>query len=365
MACRCRGGSPADDGGRDGLHGVLSPFLTPSDVISAKVLAKSKSQFLFLSNQDNGYKELWQAVWCLQSTSLDYFSNSYHHYFWNQTSERLWSLPERGLKCQTAPPIKRADSETWFHGERGEWFPTSWRNKSPNTSCTPPIQVCSDTVYLREPQLPRRRVQDCPKLRCQSRGPVGTWAPNSLDTYWRNPPWTSDIRCRFTLSPVLRGVGYKSEDPTIPSLGLANLPDQCTGLRETFYLLCCSVAKLCLTLWDPMNCSTPGFPVLHYFLELAQTHFHWVSDAIQPSHPLSPPSAFNLSQHQSLFQWVGSSHQVAKVLELELQHQPFWEISSHLITVGPSATSTPSFSCVQNVTLLTGTQLWWEGAHYE
>ena len=72
-----------------------------------------------------------------------------------------------------------------------------------------------------------------------------------------------------------------------------------------------------------MGCSKPGFPVLPYLLEFAQTHVHWVSDAIQPSHPLSSPSppAFNLSLHQGLFQWNGSSHQVAKVLEL--QHQPF------------------------------------------
>ena len=74
-----------------------------------------------------------------------------------------------------------------------------------------------------------------------------------------------------------------------------------------------------------MDCSTPGFPVLHYLPELAQTHVHWVGDAIQPSHPLlSPsPSALNLSQHQGLFQWVSSSHQVAEVLELQLQHQSF------------------------------------------
>ena len=72
-----------------------------------------------------------------------------------------------------------------------------------------------------------------------------------------------------------------------------------------------------------MNCSTPGFPVLHCLLEFAQTLVHWVCDAIQPSHPLSPasPPALNLSQHQNLFQWVGSSHQVAKVLELQCQHQ--------------------------------------------
>ena len=76
---------------------------------------------------------------------------------------------------------------------------------------------------------------------------------------------------------------------------------------------------------DPMDCSTPGFPVHHQLPELAHTHVHQVSDAIQPSHPLSSPSppAFNLSQHQCLFQWVSSSHQVAKVLEFQLQHQSF------------------------------------------
>ena len=76
---------------------------------------------------------------------------------------------------------------------------------------------------------------------------------------------------------------------------------------------CCSVAQPCPTLW-PHGCSTPGFPVLSYLLKFAQIHVHWVDDAIQPSHPLlSPyPPALNLSQHQGLFQWVGSLHQVAK-----------------------------------------------------
>ena len=74
-----------------------------------------------------------------------------------------------------------------------------------------------------------------------------------------------------------------------------------------------------------MNCSTPGFPVHHQLPESTQTHVHWVSDAIQPSHPLSSPSppAPNPSQHQGLFKWVSSSHQVAKVLEFQLQHQSF------------------------------------------
>ena len=80
----------------------------------------------------------------------------------------------------------------------------------------------------------------------------------------------------------------------------------------------------CVQLCDSMNCSTPGFPVLHHLPEFAQIHVHWVSDAIQPSDPLSSPSsAFNLSQHQGLSQWVSSSCEVAKVLELQLQHQSF------------------------------------------
>ena len=78
-----------------------------------------------------------------------------------------------------------------------------------------------------------------------------------------------------------------------------------------------------LWLWDPVNYSMLGFPVLHHLPEFAQTHVHWVGDAIQVYHPLSPPSlpALNLPQHQGLFLWIDSSYQVAKVLELQLQHQ--------------------------------------------
>ena len=86
-----------------------------------------------------------------------------------------------------------------------------------------------------------------------------------------------------------------------------------------------SVAQSCPTLCDPMNHSPPGLPIHHQLLEFTQTHVHWVGDAIQPSPPLSSPSppALNLSQHQGLFQWVNSSHEVAKVLEFQLQHQSF------------------------------------------
>ena len=76
------------------------------------------------------------------------------------------------------------------------------------------------------------------------------------------------------------------------------------------------VAQSCPSLCNPMNCSMPGLPVHHQLLELAQSHVYWVSDSIQPSHPLLSPSppTFNLSQHQGIFQWVTSLHQVAKVL---------------------------------------------------
>ena len=76
---------------------------------------------------------------------------------------------------------------------------------------------------------------------------------------------------------------------------------------------------------NPMDWSRPGFLVLHQLLEFAQTHIHWIGDAIQPSHPLSSPSppAFKLSQPKDLFQWVSSSHQVAKISEFQLQHQSF------------------------------------------
>ena len=86
-----------------------------------------------------------------------------------------------------------------------------------------------------------------------------------------------------------------------------------------------SVTQSCPSLCDPMDCSIPGFPVHHQLPELTQTHVHRVGDAIQPSHPLSSPSppAFKLSQHQGLFQWVSSLHQVAQVLEFQLQHQSF------------------------------------------
>ena len=112
--------------------------------------------------------------------------------------------------------------------------------------------------------------------------------------------------------------GGKSIDKNI-SLSYWLVTDYC------FLVQFSSVAQSCLTLCNPMNRSTPGFPVHHQLQEFTQTHVHRVSDAIQPSHHLSSPSppAPNPSQHQSLFQWVNSSHEMAKVLEFQPQHHHF------------------------------------------
>ena len=113
-----------------------------------------------------------------------------------------------------------------------------------------------------------------------------------------------------------------------------------------------SVTQSCPTLCDPMNRSTPGLPVYHQLQEFTQTHVHWVGDAIPPSHPLSSPSppALNLSQHQSLFKWVSSLHQVAKVLEFYLKSTVFSSLISYyaLILLYSSDCSCifPNASCI-------------------
>ena len=118
-------------------------------------------------------------------------------------------------------------------------------------------------------------------------------------------------------------------------------------------------------LCDSMNCSTSGLPVHHQLLESIQTHVHWVSDAIQSSHPLLSPSppALNLSQHQSLFQWVSSSHKVTKLLEFQLQRQSFqWTPRTDLLYDGligspcsprdsQESSPTPQFKSINSLVL--------------
>ena len=133
------------------------------------------------------------------------------------------------------------------------------------------------------------------------------------------------------LSPIVFGKYFRGK----PNVMLTIMPFPMTvkhilssGHQQSpftvFHIGCFSVSQSCPTLCDPMDCSIPGFLVLHHLPELAQTHVHWVGDTIQPSHLLSSPSpGFNLSQHQGLFQWISCSHQVAKILELQPQPQSF------------------------------------------
>ena len=132
--------------------------------------------------------------------------------------------------------------------------------------------------------------------------------------------------CGLTLLSSLRPLGPGQESHPPNALSLSWWIWEKLALSFDFYLLewvFSSVAQSCLTLRNPMDCCTPGFPVHHQLLEFTQTHVHRVSDAIQSSDPLSSPSppAFNLSQHQGLYKWVSSLHQGAKVLEIQLQHQ--------------------------------------------
>ena len=131
-----------------------------------------------------------------------------------------------------------------------------------------------------------------------------------------NPEWTSSLPS--TAGPFLGDpLKYYITRITKESEELKREAKQHTDLQFS------SVVQSCLTLCDPMDCSMPGFPVHHQHLELAEIHVQWVGDAIQQFHPLSSPfsPAFNLSQHQGLFHWVSSSHQVAKVSEFQLQRQ--------------------------------------------
>ena len=125
---------------------------------------------------------------------------------------------------------------------------------------------------------------------------------------------------KMALTSLLVHGGYVSQETFISHMNGNKVMS-----NAFLVILVSSVTQSCPTLWDSMDCSTPGFPVQHQLPELAQTHVNQVSDAIQPSHPLLVPSlpAFNLSQHQGLFQWVSSSPQLATILEFQLQHQSF------------------------------------------
>ena len=127
----------------------------------------------------------------------------------------------------------------------------------------------------------------------------------------------------FNLFPLFCSSGVIST--ILPSSSFIHSSASLISVIDSLSVQFSSAAQSCPSLCDLMDCSTLGFPVHRQLLDFIQTRVHWVSDAIQPSHPLASPSppAFNLSQHQGLFKWVSSSHQVAKVLVLQLQHQSF------------------------------------------
>ena len=142
-------------------------------------------------------------------------------------------------------------------------------------------------------------------------------------TPWDSPGKNTGVGCHALLQGIFPTQGL------IESLSLAPSHWQVTSLllapsgKPVMHFQFSSVQLSCPTLCDTMNCSMPGLPVHHQLPEPTQTRVHWVDDAFQLSHPLSSPSppALKLSQHQGLFKWVRSSHQVAKVLEFQLQHQ--------------------------------------------
>ena len=121
--------------------------------------------------------------------------------------------------------------------------------------------------------------------------------------------------CKLSKVDVPREPKRKSSLALLQLSGEARCPGLKGRIFYCYFWVAKSCAQSCLTLWDPMDSSMPRFPVLHYLLEFAHIHNHWIGNAIQPFPPLSPssPPALNLPQHQGLFQWAGSAHQIAKV----------------------------------------------------
>ena len=225
--------------------------------------------------------------------------------------------------------------------ERHLWTlpsPHELRHSLPRPVCAGPVPGLSSGDLLSHPGggVPPSLVEDSrgPSVLCVhlSRPRLSVlWTPAALACS-DIPPLGGGTEGRQTcqcwaLGPRVWGEKCSSPLWCLSSSTALNSNSVSDSFRYLFFFFSqfSSAAQSCLTLCNPMDCSTPGFPVLHHLPEFAQTHVHQVSDAIQPSHPLSSPSppAFNLSQHQGLFKWVSSSHQVAQILEFQLQHQSF------------------------------------------
>ena len=157
--------------------------------------------------------------------------------------------------------------------------------------------------------------------------------PTRLPRPWDSPGKNNGVGCHFLLQCMkVKGESEVTQPcPTLSDRMDCSLPGssahgifQATVLKWGAIAFSLSVAQSCPTLCNPMDGSMLGFPILHSLPEFSQTHAHWVGDANQPFYPLLLHSpALNFSQHWGLFQWVGSLHQVAKILELQIQHQCF------------------------------------------
>ena len=200
--------------------------------------------------------------------------------------------------------------------------------------------VCH-SLWLHEVQHARIPCPSPSPWGCSNSCPLNLWSHQTISssvTPFFSCPQSFSASGSFLMSQ-LKTTGGQSIGASAPSLpmniqysGFISFRIDCFDLLAVqgtlksllYSVQFSSVAQSCPTLCDPMNCSTPGLSVHHQLPEPTQTHVHWISDAIQPSHLLSSRSpTFNFSQHQCLFQWVCSSHHVAKVLEFQFQHQSF------------------------------------------
>ena len=139
-----------------------------------------------------------------------------------------------------------------------------------------------------------------------------TWEPGQVEWLLLASDVSSFLQCKYWQTKQYNNVSH------LCSLKFSSSHIFECGRKQKNIFQFSSVTQSCPTLCDPMDCSMPGLSVHHQLPEFTQTHIYWVGDAIQSSHPLSSPPAPYPSQHQSLFQWVNSSHQVAQVLEFQL-----------------------------------------------
>ena len=165
-----------------------------------------------------------------------------------------------------------------------------------------------------------KHTQTCVEINMFNSAYILLHNPQNKPTHIRNPFWPKKKKKKWWSPEILRNIVQSAWIKIVKArMGIQQVDSIAHVFTSKFYSVQFSHSVVADTL-QPMDCSTPGFPAHHQLRELALTPVRRVGHAIQPSHPLSSPSppTFDLSQHQDLFKWVNSSHQVAKVLELQL-----------------------------------------------